>query len=148
MTWDNVEKNAYTEFYCSRGRVVMTWFRLHIRLGARLALFALAVQIVLSFGHVHFYSVTAPAKPALAAAQQSDTPLAGAPDPVDKSDRVIGSDCAICALIQLSASPASNAAPALPPPLDLGPSELHPSDALALAASPHFLFNPRAPPSI
>jgi hypothetical protein len=126
----------------------MRWFRSHIRLGSRLGLFALALQIVLSFGHVHFYSIIAPAKVALAAAQQSGTALASAPDPIDKSDRAIGGDCAICALIQLSASSASDAAPALPQPAHLRLSELRPTDALALAAAPHFLFNPRAPPAI
>ncbi|MCA6120762.1 DUF2946 family protein [Bradyrhizobium sp. WSM 1704] len=31
----------------------MNWFRKHIKTGSRLALFALAVQVVLSFGHFH-----------------------------------------------------------------------------------------------
>ena len=31
----------------------MRWFRARLRAGARLALFALTVQIALSFGHVH-----------------------------------------------------------------------------------------------
>jgi hypothetical protein len=31
----------------------MKWFRKHLRTGSRLALFALAVQLVLSFGHFH-----------------------------------------------------------------------------------------------
>ncbi|QPF86325.1 DUF2946 domain-containing protein [Bradyrhizobium genosp. L] len=31
----------------------MNWFRKHIRTGSRLALFALAVQFMLSFGHFH-----------------------------------------------------------------------------------------------
>jgi Protein of unknown function (DUF2946) len=32
----------------------MNWFRRHIKTGSRLALFALAVQFALSFGHFHF----------------------------------------------------------------------------------------------
>jgi len=36
-----------------RRRVGMRWFRSNIRLGSRLALFALAVQMALSLGHVH-----------------------------------------------------------------------------------------------
>jgi hypothetical protein len=32
----------------------MKWFRRHIKTGSRLALFALAIQLALSFGHFHF----------------------------------------------------------------------------------------------
>ena len=32
----------------------MKWFRKHIKTGSRLALFALAIQFALSFGHFHF----------------------------------------------------------------------------------------------
>jgi hypothetical protein len=37
------------------------WIRKHVKLGARLALFALAVQFVLSFGHFHRAQAAAPA---------------------------------------------------------------------------------------
>src|SRR5260370_28035600 len=42
----------------------MKWFRSNIRRGSRLALFALAVQFLLSFGH--FHASSAHAAPALA----------------------------------------------------------------------------------
>jgi hypothetical protein len=41
----------------------MKWFRRHIKTGSRLALFALAVQFALSFGHHHVNA--APATPAM-----------------------------------------------------------------------------------
>ena len=41
----------------------MKWFRSNIKAGSRLALFALAVQFVLAFGH--FHSVAAQAAPAI-----------------------------------------------------------------------------------
>ena len=47
----------------------MNWFRSNIRLGSRLALFALAIQCLLSFGH--FHGGGAQAAPALADAKQS-----------------------------------------------------------------------------
>ena len=37
----------------------MKWFRRHIKTGSRLALFALALQFVLSFGHFHFNAAQA-----------------------------------------------------------------------------------------
>ena len=128
----------------------MYWFRSHIRLGARLALLALAVQIVLSFGHVHFYAfglASANATP-VATAQDAGAVPPGKPAPIHKSDRPVGADCAICALIQLSATSAPATAPTLPQPANPGPIGRHFPIALALAASPHFLFQARAPPSV
>src|ERR1700742_1885430 len=80
------------------GRVTMRWFRTHIGLGSRLALFALAVQFVLSFCHVHAGKV-APASPygALATVQAPDR--GPAPKPHTGADDL----CAICATIGLLA---------------------------------------------
>jgi len=128
----------------------MHWFRSKIRLGARLALFALVVQIVLSFGHVHFYALgrdSAKAAPP-AVAQETGAAAPSALGPIHKSDGSVGADCAICALIQLSATSAPAAVPALPPPANLGPIALQAPAELALAASLHLLFQARAPPSI
>ena len=128
----------------------MYWFRSHKRLGARLALLALAVQIVLSFGHVHFYAfglASANATP-VATAQDAGAVPPGKPAPIHKSDRPVGADCAICALIQLFAISAPAAAPALPLPAGLAPIGLQAPLASALAAPPHFLFQARAPPSV
>jgi hypothetical protein len=113
-----------------------------------LALFALAMQIVLSFGHVHYYALgLASADAAPATAQESGAALPSAPAPIHKSDGSVGLDCAICALIQLWAISAPGAAPALPLPVKVGANGLHVSLASASAASPHFLFQARAPPS-
>ena len=125
---------------------MMHWFRSNIRIGARVALFALAVQVVLSFGHVHFYALTfAPANASPAAvAHDSGTAVPGKPGGAPRSDGSGGADCAICALIQLLAA----AAPALQLLLNVDPSRLDALLASALVASPHFLFQARAPPSI
>jgi hypothetical protein len=115
-----------------------------------LALLALAVQIVLSFGHIHFYSLgLASAKAAPAATAQNTAAIPPSKlVPIHKPDGSVGADCTICALIQLSATSAPATAPTLPQPANPGPIGRHFPIALALAASPHFLFQARAPPSV
>jgi hypothetical protein len=132
-----------------RERAVMHWFRTNIRLGARLALLALAVQVVLSFGHVHFYGVGfAAAKAALAATVPESGPAApGKPAPIHKSDGPAGLDCTICSLIQSLAHAAPAPTPELPLVTNARSGALHISHASTLAASPHFLFQARAPPT-
>jgi hypothetical protein len=128
----------------------MHWIRANIRFGSRLALFALAVQMVLTFGHVHI------APPTLAStngerqavAEESSLPPSHAITPIHKSDGSIGGDCAICALIQLSSTSAPAAPPALPFPTNLGPLGLQAPAELPLTPSLHSLFQARAPPSI
>ena len=46
----------------------MRWFRANKTFGSRLALFALAVQFVLAFGHIHHEDIFGPARPAAAMA--------------------------------------------------------------------------------
>jgi len=115
-----------------------------MRLGARLGLFALALQIVLSFGHVHpgDFDATNPASVAVDAGQTPPTA------PGDGSDRAIDHFCPICALIQLAASALPALPPALPLPLRLAAAELPLRRLFTLAASPDTLFQARAPPSV
>jgi hypothetical protein len=135
----------------------MHWVRSHIRLGSRLALFALAAQIVLSFGHVHFYGVTpasaksatwAPSSAPSATADGSVAALPGTLAPLGKPNGSADADCSICVLIQLAATSAPSAPPALWLPPNLGAIRLQLPAELALAAAPQFLFRARAPPSI
>ena len=128
----------------------MRWFRLNIRLGSRLALFALAVQTQLSLGHVHFYAVApASAKSAPpAVADGSGAGLLSTRAPIHKSDGSIDPYCLICAFIQLLTTSAPSAAPALPLPPTPGLIGLQAPAELALALRPQFLFQARAPPSI
>jgi hypothetical protein len=115
-----------------------------------LALFALAVQLVLSFGHVHIYGVTpASANSAPSAlADGSGSALPGINDPFHKSNGSADIDCPICALIQLTATAAPSVAPTLPLPPKLSLFRLQALAQLALAASPHFSFRARAPPTV
>ena len=86
----------------------MKWFRRRIKTGSRLALFALALQFVLSFGHFHFNG--AQAAPAiqsltdlahaqgLAVDAASERQQGGNPD----TDQPSGEPCAICAVMSMA----------------------------------------------
>ena len=71
----------------------MKWFRSNIRYGSRLALIALAVQFMLSFGH--FHGVAAQAAPAIQSGQAPTTPD-------HDSGQQPADNCAICAVIALA----------------------------------------------
>jgi hypothetical protein len=127
----------------------MRWFRLHIRIGSRLALFALALQLVLTFGHVHLDGLT-PSAHALrsAVANHFTASLLNPADPSGSPQGTADSDCPICALIQLASTSAPSVAPPLPVPLMLGGVKLEAPNELQWAPSPQFAFQARAPPSI
>jgi hypothetical protein len=116
----------------------MKWIRSNIKHGSRLALFALAMQFALSFGH--FHGVTAQAAPALQQASQQ------APSNHD-SDRQPAEPCAICAVMALA-----NAALFATPPVLLLPQAV---EFLYLSTDAEFVhldhgrvaFQPRAPPA-
>jgi hypothetical protein len=140
----------------------MKWFRSNIKHGARLALIALAVQFVLSFGHSHGFA--ARAAPAIESGQSgsllSDPSYANslsAPatvseatrqlPPVQDSDRQPSDACAICAVMALA-----NAVLFATPPLLLLPRAI---EFLYLTTDAGFVhlnsarvaFQPRAPPA-
>jgi len=71
-----------------------------MRFGSWCALFALAIQLGLSFGHLHFASSAATAAMASAAAD----PLTGAPDnpPAPSKHSRVADYCTICASIHLA----------------------------------------------
>ena len=134
----------------------MNWFRKHVKTGSRLALFALAIQFALSFGH--FHGEVARAAPALQAGL-ADANLAiaatpavqGAPSeaaqpPSNHDTDQHSSDCAICAVLSL----ANNFLFATPPLLELPQavdvSHLATGAALAHLGSVHPAFQSRAPP--
>jgi hypothetical protein len=143
----------------------MKWFRSNIRLGSRLALFALAIQFVLSFGH--FHGGSAQAAPALVRASQSHHTVsfaAGYGDALDQAGQASPSrlarvktsgqepaghpadDCAICAVMALV-----NAMVVATPPCVLAPQTAGFSYSTTGAGFVHLdsagvAFQPRAPP--
>jgi hypothetical protein len=115
----------------------MKWFRSNIKHGSRLALLALAIQFVLSFGH--FHGVAAQAATAI---QSSQTQPASDRD----SDGHPNDGCAICAVMALA-----NAVLFATPPVLLLPQAV---EFLYLTTDAEFVhlnsariaFQPRAPP--
>jgi len=135
----------------------MNWFRKHVKTGSRLALFALAIQFALSFGH--FHGEIARAAPAiqagladadlaiaatLAAPQARSEAAQQQPSGSDTDQH--GSDCAICAVLSL----ANNFLFATPPLLELPQAVelLHLTTGAEFAhlGSLHPAFQSRAPP--
>ena len=105
----------------------MNWFRKHVKSGSRLALFALAIQFALSFGH--FHGVAAQAAPAIQTgltnadlaiaatldAQGINSEAARQQPSNHDSDQQRTDACAICAVLSL----AGNFLFATPPLLEL-----------------------------
>jgi hypothetical protein len=104
------------------------WLRQHIKTGSRLALFALAIQFALSFGH--FHGLAAQAAPAIqtnvtdadfayaagVAAQTAADQVAQKQQPsTPDTDQQPADNCAICAVMSL----AGNVLFATPPLLQL-----------------------------
>jgi len=150
-----------------KARAGMKWFRSNVRHGSRLALFALAIQVLLSFGHFHVSG--AQATPALMDGSQlglHDTVTraaahldawarashedafrpAGLKAPNHESDGRPTDDCAICAVMALA-----NALVVATPSYLPGPQ---PASSLYLVADAEFIalnsarvvFQSRAPP--
>jgi hypothetical protein len=125
----------------------MRWIRSNIRGLARLALFALAVQLTLTFGHVHLDGLMPASAQAVALTDQSVATSAKAQGS-DKSQGTADFDCPICALIQLASTSAPSVTPPLPIPARIGGLALETADEVGVASSPLFAFQARGPPSI
>src|SRR5512147_1253521 len=97
----------------------MNWFRKHVKTGSRLALFALAIQFALSFGHFHGAAAQTvrlgltDGDLAIAATLAAHSEAAQQPSNHDTDQPT--SDCAICAVLSL----ANNFLFATPPLLEL-----------------------------
>jgi hypothetical protein len=137
----------------------MKWFRKHLKHGSRLALFALAIQFVLSFGH--FHGITAQAAPAIAtgltqadldfaknlAPQETSSQAAKTQQPSPADTDHATDTCAICAVISL----ANNVLFATPPLLQLPQAVellcLTTDAGFVHLNSLHPAFQSRAPPA-
>ena len=135
-----------------RASIGMKWLRSNIKHGSRLALFALALQFALSFGH--FHAGAALAAPAMQSGLANDVSIVDAvgedaqqqPASNHDSDRQPSDACAICAVLALA-----NAMLFATPPLLLLPQAI---EILHLSTDAEFIhlnsarvaFQPRAPP--
>ena len=93
----------------------MGWVHRYRRLGASLALLALALQIVLSFGHVDLGGIVGPTHLALSGKQNTAVAQAPQPGPTQTSGDTEGY-CPICASIFLVANSFVSNPPKLPVP--------------------------------
>jgi hypothetical protein len=127
----------------------MRWLRSNVRFGAWCALFALALQLALSFGHVHVGGVGS-SKSTLSAdwTTPPTTPSADAPAaPAKQVPKGVAHDhCAICTVMQLASAAVPSAGPVLELPFVSSQARLETSVEFVLAAQPHFSFLARAPP--
>ena len=125
----------------------MNWVHRHRRRGALLALAALALQITLSFGHVHLnlHNSVGYSHGPIAAARYGHlaqtSPQAPAQNPDDDDY------CAICASIFLASTSFTSLPPTLPVPIGFQRIE-HSFDNTCGCSEPRrFAFQSRAPPA-
>jgi hypothetical protein len=145
----------------------MKWFRSNIRHGSRLALFALAIQVLLSFGH--FHGSGAQAAPALMEGSQlglHDTVTraaahldawarashedafrpAGPKAPNHESDGRPSDDCAICAVMALANALVEKTPSYLPGSQSASSPHLMTNAEFIALNSTRIVFQSRAPP--
>src|SRR3977135_4070182 len=121
----------------------MLWVRTNRRIGAAVALFALAVQLVLSFGHVHLDKAALFAPAGISAPQTAG----GGDAPPDPDRRPGAADfCAICATISLASTQLLPEPTRLTPPVAHSPPGSREFEAALAASAPHLLSQARAPP--
>ena len=133
----------------TRSVTTMSWFRSRSRLGAYLALFALAFQLAVSFGHVHLERVAplSAGASALAGAPLSADDLNAPSNPAGR-EGLADDHCPICTLIHLAGALVPAEMPSLPLPTVAGRLRLEAVAEFDLTASHGALFRARAPPII
>ena len=120
----------------------MGWFRSRVRLGAWLALAALALNLAVAFGHHHFDEISAAAHAGSAHADHSE--------PTDRDDDhhdpAVAHPCLIC-LVVTAAATAAGGLPALPPRDATPVAAVAMSVAVGPASNGRTSFEARAPPT-
>jgi hypothetical protein len=126
----------------------MNWFRSRSKWGAYLALFALAFQLALTFGHVHLDRFALPTadKFAVASADASSDARNAPADPAGQDDRA-DHRCPICTLIHLAGALVLAEPPSLPLPDVFGPSQTETAVAFDFSKPQRAFFAARAPPT-
>jgi hypothetical protein len=122
----------------------MRWLRYDRRIGSWLALVALAIQLGLSFGHVHLDTVRRidPAVAAIGPGTHAAKSLPAQQQPGEDSDDY----CAICASIYLASNSFVPAPPHLPVPSVSQIVEHFDHDTITFIARRRLAFQSRAPP--
>src|SRR5262245_43407445 len=125
----------------------MNWFRSRSRLGAYLALFALAFQLAVSFGHVHLERIAplSAGASALAGAPPSPDDFNAPSNPAGR-EHPADDHCPICTLTHLAGALVPAEMPSLPLPAVFGRLRLEAAADFDLSTSHAALFRARAPP--
>ena len=137
----------------------MKWFRKHLKHGSRLALFALAIQFALSFGHFHTFA--AKAAPAIAtgltqvdlgyakslATQHTASKAEQKQRPATPDTDHAADACAICAVISLAGNVLLSTPPLLQLPQAVELLHLTTDAEFVHLNSVHPAFHSRAPPA-
>ena len=119
----------------------MRWVRTMRRFCGSLGLTALALQLVLSFGHVHLDGVHRVSQGTTVAASSAQAPQLPAQPGDDRDDY-----CAVCATIYLASNSFVPQAPELPVPVASRPVEHFDYAVVDLIAPRRAPFQSRAPP--
>ena len=114
----------------------MNWFRTHIRNGSKLALFALAIQMVLAFGH--FHAIPAQTAPGVS------IELAQPSGPTN--DQHPADHCDICAVAAMAGSMLAANPPQIALPPAASSATIATPAAFGHVATIGVAFQPRGPP--
>jgi hypothetical protein len=120
----------------------MHWYRTNRRFSGALALFALALQITLAFGHIHLRDF-AGVPGVVAAATHADAQQPAGPNDADHSTHDY---CLVCATVSLAGTLVVPDLAALPVPLHSTQAQPWHSCTAACGRRDHALFRARAPP--
>jgi hypothetical protein len=118
----------------------MRWFRSNVRSGAWFALIAMALQLALTFAHVHLRSTAS----AQLAAKISVTLPDGSSLPT--KPRLVDENCAVCTLIQMAGTAAPATTASLPLSVRFTSTPLTIGIEREPAVSPLLPFQARGPP--
>ena len=114
---------------------------------AWLAIFALACQFVLTFGHIHSGSVSIISAALAISADASEGSAGQPPSPAQKVPTGLAQDfCAVCTHIGLVNALVLPASPATIPPISFIRELQWSLVAIGFASRDHFHFNARGPP--
>jgi hypothetical protein len=122
----------------------MHWVRRRLQAGSWAALFALAIQVALSFGHVHLDNIRGTSPSAVASLQLQDddgAAPAGHGTPSGEHDY-----CAICAVLSLASNSVLPTVSLLATPISHHQEWQADTSALRISFVIDFLFQARAPP--
>ena len=138
-----------------KASILVKWFRKHVKHGSRLALFALAIQFVLSFGHFHALAATPAIAAGLAQADLDHAPIVVASEaasetaqqPSNHDTDQPADPCAICAVMALANNLVFSTPPLLMLPQAIELLYLTTDAEFAHLNSVPSAFQSRAPPA-